>query len=216
MIKVDLHVHTCYSSDSLTPLDTVIEACQYRGLGAVAITDHNVIQGAVALREKAPFPVIVGEEIMTNQGEIIGLFLSERIAKGLSPEEVIAAIREQGGVVYVPHPLDRLRRGPIALRALRSILDQVDALEVFNSRVLLPSDNDRARRLAEAHSIPGGAGSDAHTTREIGRAYVEMAMFDGPVDFLDKLGQGTIFGRLSGVGVNFASTFAKISKKLRR
>ena len=214
MIKIDLHVHTCYSDDSLTPLDTIVEVCRRKGLDAVAITDHNAIEGALALHEIAPFPVIVGEEIKTTRGEIIGLFLSEVIPKGLSPQETIAAIREQGGIVYVPHPLDRVRRSPVGPRVLDSILEQVDALEIFNSRVLLPSDNERARRLAEARGIPGGAGSDAHTAREIGRAYVEMPTFDGPEDFLDKLHRGTIHGRLSFLDVHFYSTYARVREML--
>ena len=216
MMKIDLHVHTCYSEDSLTSLDSVMAACQLRGLGAVAITDHGAIEGALALRARAPFPVIVGQEIKTTEGEIIGLFLSHRVPKRLSPEETIAAIREQSGIVYVPHPLDRVRRSPIRPGALALILDQVDALEVFNSRVTLPSDNDRARQLAETHGIPGGAGSDAHTAREIGRAYVMMPAFDGATDFLENLSKGSVRGRLSFLDVHLASTWARVVKMRRR
>ena len=181
----------------------------------MAVTDHNTVEGAQALAQIAPFPVIVGEEIKTTDGEIIGLYLSESVPRGLSPDDTIAAIRAQGGVVYVPHPFDRVRRSPLGLSSLTSILHEVDALEVFNARVTLQSDNRRARLLAEAHGLPGGAGSDAHTAREIGRAYVQMPLFDGPSDFIQKLGMGTVCGRLSLPDVHFASTWARMRKKAR-
>ena len=215
MIRVDLHVHTCFSEDCVTDLEAVVGACRRAGLGAVAVTDHNTVEGAHALAQVAPFPVIVGEEIKTTDGEIIGLFLSESVPRGLSPGETIGAIRAQGGVVYVPHPLDRVRRSPLGLDSLTAILHEVDALEIFNARVTLQGDNRRARLLAEAHGLPGGAGSDAHTAREIGRAYVQMPLFDGPTDFIQKLGMGTVHGQLSLPDVHFASTWARMRKKAR-
>ncbi|MBC7261726.1 MAG: PHP domain-containing protein, partial [Chloroflexi bacterium] len=122
-IKVDLHIHTCYSPDSLTSLEAVIAAALERGLGALAITDHNAIEGALALQRMAPFPVIVGEEILTAEGDIIGLFLQELIPPKLTPAQTIARIREQGGVVYIPHPFD-FRRSALPEPVLYSLLEQ--------------------------------------------------------------------------------------------
>jgi predicted metal-dependent phosphoesterase TrpH len=214
MMKIDLHVHTTYSGDCLTPFEAIIEACRRRGL-SVAITDHNRIEGALAFREIAPFPVIVGEEIDTLEGEIIGLFLEKGIPRGLTPEETIARIKEQGGLVYIPHPMDRVRRSVLRREALERITDQVDALEVFNARVTFPADNEEARRFAQEHGLPQGAGSDAHTPWEIGRAYVEMEPFNDPQEFLRHLAQGRVVGRLSNPLVHLATTWAKLYKRLR-
>jgi predicted metal-dependent phosphoesterase TrpH len=214
MMKIDLHVHTTYSGDCLTSFEAIIEVCRRRGL-SVAITDHNRIEGALAFREVAPFPVIVGEEVQTLEGEIIGLFLEEGIPRDLSPEETIARIKEQGGLVYIPHPMDRVRRSVLRREALERITDQVDAIEVFNARVTFPADNEAARRFAQEHGLPQGAGSDAHTPWEIGRAYVEMEPFNDPQEFLRHLAQGRVVGRLSNPLVHLVTTWAKLYKRLR-
>ncbi len=189
-------MHTRWSSDSVTGLAQIIRHVAHKGLDGLAITDHNTIAGALALREAAPFPVIVGEEIATTEGEIIGFFLSRPVPRNLSPEETIAAIREQQGVVYIPHPLDRLRREAMGRRVLERVIDRVDALEVFNARNLIPQDNALARRMAAAHGLAMGAGSDAHVPYEIGRAFVEIEPFDSPASFLAALHRG----RIEGVG----------------
>ena len=214
-MKVDLHVHTCYSKDSLTSLEAVIEACRKRGLDKVAITDHNTIAGALALREMAPDLVIVGEEIKTNAGEIIAYFLEEEVPKGLPLQEAIARVRQQGGVVGVPHPLDRLRHEAMELPHLLTIIEQVDLLEVFNARTIFSSDNRRALDLAREQGILASAGSDAHTACEIGRAYVEMPAFNDQEEFLPSLAQGQIVGRLTTPLIHLASTWAKLIKRLR-
>ena len=152
-MKVDLHVHTCYSRDLLISLESVVVTCRQQGLDKVAITDHNTIAGALALREMAPELVVVGEEIKTPAGEIIAYFLEEEIPRGLSPQETIARIRAQGGVVGVPHPLDRLRREAMRWANLMKIIDQVDALEAFNARTIFPADNQRAEELARSAGI---------------------------------------------------------------
>jgi predicted metal-dependent phosphoesterase TrpH len=213
-VKVDLHVHTCYSRDSFTSLDAVIEVCRKRGLDKVAITDHNTIAGALALREMAPDLVIVGEEIKTNVGEIIAYFLEEQVPKGLPPQEAIARVREQGGVVGVPHPLDRLRREAMGLTNLFTVIEQVDLLEVFNARTILPAENRRALELARERGLLASAGSDAHTPWEIGYAYVEMPAFNDKEEFLRSLAQGQIVGRLTIPLIHLASTWAKLIKKL--
>jgi predicted metal-dependent phosphoesterase TrpH len=213
-MKVDLHVHTCYSRDSLTSLETVIETCQRRGLDKVAITDHNTIAGALSLQEMAPKLVIVGEEIKTPAGEFIAYFLEEEIPRGLSLQETIARIRAQGGVVGVSHPLDRLRREAMRWTNLMEIIDQVDALEAFNARTIFPADNRRAEELARQRGLLVTAGSDAHTAAEIGQAYVEMPPFNGKEEFMQSLAQGQIMGRLSTPWIHFASTYAKLRKRL--
>ncbi len=213
--KVDFHVHTCYSKDSRTPLEAVIEACRKRGLDKVAITDHNTIAGALALQKMAPDLVIVGEEIKTEVGEIIAYFLEEEVPKGLPLQEAIARVRQQGGVVGVPHPLDRLRREAIGLTHLLTIIEQVDLLEVFNARTIFPADNRRALELARQHGLLATAGSDAHIAREIGQAYVEMPPFNDKDEFLRSLAQGRVVGSLTTPFTHLASTWAKLIEKLR-
>ena len=213
LIQVDLHVHTCHSSDSLTSLEEVIAAVQRRGLGGVAITDHNSIAGALELQHAAPFPVIVGEEVMTTEGEIIGLFLQECIHPGLTPAETIARIREQGGVVYVPHPFDVYRDSRLCERALMDVIDDVDALEVLNARVTLPAHNERAKNLAQTRHLLCGGGSDAHTPFEIGQAYVEMQPFADKAGFQRSLATGRVGGGLSLPHVHLFSTWAKLQKR---
>jgi len=214
-MKVDMHVHTCYSKDATLSLGTIMETCRRRGLDGVAITDHNTIAGALALKGMASFLVIVGEEIDTTKGEILGFFLKEEIPRGLTPEEAMARIREQGGLVGVSHPLDRLRRSAMRQVALLDILDELDFLEGFNSRVTFPSDNRKAQALAQAHGLPITAGSDAHTAYEIGRAYVEMPPFNGPEDFLESLAQGRIVGHRTPLWIHISTTWTKLRAKLR-
>jgi len=210
-IRVDLHIHTCHSVDSLMTLDEVVEAALAQGLGALAITDHDAIEGALALSRSAPFPVIVGEEVDVGDGEIIGLFLHEWIPPKLGPQETIARIRAQGGLVYIPHPFDS-HRYPLPEPVLLSVLHEVDAIEVLNARVTVPAFNERAADFAREHGLPGGAGSDAHTPGEIGRAYVEMEPFADRDSFLIHLARGRIGGRESRRHVHLYSTWAKIRK----
>jgi len=214
-MKVDFHVHTCYSRDSLTSLEAVIEACRKRGLGKVAITDHNTIAGALTLLEMAPDLVIVGEEIKTDVGEIIAYFLEEEVPKGLPLQEAVARVREQCGVIGVPHPLDRLRREAMGLTHLLTVIEQVDLLEVFNARTTFPADNRRALDLAREWGLLATAGSDAHIAWEIGHAYVEMPAFNDKEEFLSSLAQGQIVGRLTTPLVHLASTWAKLIKRLQ-
>ena len=212
-IKADLHVHTCYSPDSLTSLQDVIMVAQRRGLGALAITDHDAIDGGLTLRRMAPFPVIVGEEIRTSEGEIVGLFLEELVPPGLTPAETVARIEGQGGLVSIPHPFDLVRGSRLRESALRSILDDVDTLEVLNARVMWPAYNLRARRFAQAHGLLMSAGSDAHSPLEIGRAYVDMAPFTDRDSFLRSLATGRVCGTLSWPYVHLFSTLARIQKQ---
>lgn len=212
-IRVDLHCHSRHSRDCLLELETIIAVAQRRGLGALALTDHNTIAGAVELARMAPFPVIVGEEIMTSQGEIIGLYLQETIPAGLAPQAAIAAIREQGGLVYVPHPLDRVRGSRLRPEALQAVIGQADIVETFNARVTWARDNELAAELARSHGLAAGGGSDAHSAFELGRAYVCMAPFAGRDDFLAQLARGRVGGRLSPAPVHVSSMWARRYKK---
>jgi len=214
LIKADLHIHTCYSIDCLTPLEKIVERCLKLGINCIAVADHNTIAGALKLREIAPFKVIVAEEILTPVGEIMGLFLSEKVAQGLSPQETISRIRSQGGLVAIPHPFGRSLPWSANILTSTEVLSQVDIIETFNSRTPFSSSIAKARKLAEEQGKAASAGSDAHTLGEIGRAYVEMPEFDGPDDFLNSLAQGKIFGQKSSYLAHFASTWARIRKHI--
>ncbi len=216
MLKADLHVHTCCSIDCFTPLERIVERCLDLEISCVAIADHNIIEGALKLSEMAPFKVIVAEEVQTTAGEIMGLFLSERVPPGLSPEETIARIKDQGGLVAIPHPFGRSLLGNTNKLTSPHIMSQVDIVEAYNSRTTFTRSIARAQQLAIEHGKAASAGSDAHTASEIGRAYVEMDEFDGPERFLASLARGTIIGRKSGYTAHFASTWARIRKRVLR
>ncbi len=212
MIKADLHVHTCYSTDCLTPIERIVDRCLEIGINCIAVADHNTIAGALKLREFAPFKVIVAEEILTPMGEIMGLFLSEEVPQRLSPQETISRIKSQGGLVAIPHPFGRLLPWNANPLISAEILSQVDIIETFNSRTPFSDSNARAWKLAKEQGKAASAGSDAHTLGEIGRAYVEMPKFDGPDDFLNSLAQGKIFGQKSSYLAHLASTWARTRK----
>jgi glycosyltransferase involved in cell wall biosynthesis len=188
LIDVDLHMHTDHSYDCATPVEVLLAEARARGLGAIAVTDHNEISGAHEAREKAVgVKVIVAEEVKTaNQGEVIGLFIEEKIPRGLTLEETIAEIKRQGGLVYVPHPFDRLHSVP-DYEHLLTVLDQVDAIEVFNPRIAISEFNEEAVRFAAKYRIPAGAGSDAHVPQGLGSVRIRMRDFNGPEEFLESL-----------------------------
>jgi predicted metal-dependent phosphoesterase TrpH len=214
LIKADLHVHTCYSIDCLTPLERIVDRCLEIGINCIAVADHNTIAGALKLREIAPFKVIVAEEVLTPAGEIMGLFLSEAVPRGLSPQETISRIRSQGGLVGIPHPFGRSLPWNANPLTSPEVLSQVDIIETFNSRTPFSNSNARAWKLAKEQGKAASAGSDAHTLGEIGRAYVEMPEFDGPDDFLNSLAQGKIFGQKSSYLAHFASMWARIKNHI--
>jgi predicted metal-dependent phosphoesterase TrpH/glycosyltransferase involved in cell wall biosynthesis len=188
LIDVDLHMHTDHSYDCATPVEVLLAEARTRGLGAIAVTDHNEISGALDARAKADgVKVIVGEEVKTaDQGEVIGLFIEEKIPRGGTLAEVIAEIKRQGGLVYVPHPFDRLHSVP-DYEHLLGVLDGVDAIEVFNPRVAIAEFNEEAVRFAAKYRIPAGAGSDAHVPQGLGSVRIRMRDFHGPEEFLESL-----------------------------
>lgn len=178
----------------MASLQSILRAAKRQGLGGVAITDHNVILEELPERETGGVRLIWGEEVLTTEGEIIGLFLSRPILPGRSPGETIAAIREQGGITYLPHPF-KTTGNPWGEKTLMSILPEIDVIEVLNGRLLDHGANRAAARLAGEAGILAGAGSDAHTAWEVGRAYVEMPDFDGPASFLASLQRGRVMGQ---------------------
>ncbi|MFW6085347.1 MAG: PHP domain-containing protein, partial [Gemmatimonadota bacterium] len=187
----------------------VVERAREVGLDRIAITDHDEISGALEAAEIDPELVIVAEEVRTAEGlDVIGLWLTEWIPPGGSFREVADAIHAQGGVVYAPHPFDARRGADEAF--MDEVADCVDAVEGFNARVHDPSRNERAVEWAARHGLPVGAGSDAHTLGEIGRAQVVLPPFDGPGTFLESLARGRVEGRASSRLVHLASTWAKL------
>jgi hypothetical protein len=204
LIDVDLHMHTDHSHDCATPVEVLLTTARARGLGAIAVTDHNEISGALAARERARelgigVKVIVGEEVKTaEEGEVIGLFIEELIPRGMSLEETVAEIRRQGGVVYVPHPFDRLHSVPDYEHLLKVLAD-VDAIEVFNPRVAIGAFNEEAQRFAAKYRIVAGAGSDSHVAQGLGSVRNRMREFDGPAEFLQSLRDAEILTRPSSL-----------------
>jgi hypothetical protein len=191
-MRFDLHIHTCYSYDSCLSLAQLSRQVLRKGLDGIAVLDHDEIEGALRLRESAPFKVIVGEEIGTTHGGIGALFIEKRIPPHLSAEETIARIHEQNGLVFVPHPLARGVPGRIREDKLRQIVSQVDLIEGYNARTPLATDDRRAREFAAQHNVPATASSDAHFACEIGRAWTEMEDFGTAQEFLASLRQAKL------------------------
>ncbi len=202
LIEVDLHMHTDHSGDCATPVEVLLATAREQGLGAIAVTDHNEVSGALDAQAKAAeydVKVIVGEEVKTaGQGEVIGLFLKEKIPRGLSLAETVAEIKRQGGLVYVPHPFDRMHSVP-DYEHLLPILGEIDAIEVFNPRVAISSFNDEAARFAAKYRIVAGAGSDSHVAQGLGSVRIRMHDFDGPEEFLQSLREADILTRPSSL-----------------
>jgi predicted metal-dependent phosphoesterase TrpH len=198
-VRVDMHLHTMWSGDATTTTDELRDAVTETGVDVLCITDHSTINGAVELRASGALGcrVVVGEEVRTTAGELIGLFLRERLPFGMKPAEAAVAIRAQGGLVYVPHPFDPLRHclAEDALGALARA-GLVDAVEVLNAKVSLAHLNERAAAFAAEHGLAAGAGSDAHEPSALGAAYVEMPDFDDgdPGSFLASLRLGRVVG----------------------
>ena len=210
-------MHTHFSPDSEVSPERMAARCEEVGLDCIAVTDHNTIEGALAVQRIAPFLVIVGEEVRSSGGEITGLFLKEPVPRGLSPTETARKIKGQGGLVSIPHPFDRFRRGVITQRALDEVLPYIDIVEAFNSRNNLSSDDRKAEEFAREHGLLTSGVSDAHTTMELGRTYVEMPEFDGTPDgFKRALAEGTVVGRRMTPLIHVLTTLTKLKKRLAR
>jgi len=211
--KVDLHIHTCASKDSAVRPADAIRAAKRRGLDRICITDHNRIDGALVAKEIAPEFVIVGEEILTTHGEILAFFVSEWVPPFLSHLETLDRLETQGAVISVSHPFDR-HRHPWNDEMLEAILSRLDAVEGLNARSLHAHDNQLSQEFAAMHNLPMTAGSDAHTTVEIGAAYLEMPGFTSAEEFRAGLAGSTIHGRLSPAWVHCITLVNKWRSKL--
>ena len=216
--KIDLHAHTWHSQDSPVSPERLVRSAKRRGLDGVAITNHGRLAGFAAAQEAGgpDFHVIPGEEVYSSAGEIIGLFLHEEIPNGQSPEATCAAIRAQGGVVIIPHPYDRFRKGAIGEAVLDRLVAAglVDAIEVFNGRMVAPMDNRAAKAYATGHDLPMTVGSDAHGTWEYGGSYIAIAPFTDAASFLANLRDATLHPHRSAQWVHLISSVAK--KRRRR
>jgi len=214
LIRADLHVHTGHSVDSYMSYKALIETCLKKNINCIAVSDHGTTRGARDLMKMAPFKVIVCEEVRTPYGEIMGMFLHEDIPDKISVEKTIEFIREQGGLVCIPHPFDIVR--PSAFRnkkKLEEIIDQVDIIEVFNSRSMFPGAESRARDLATRYNKIISAGTDAHSPEEVGYAFVEMPEFTDQSDYLSSLSEGKIHGKKSSPLIHLISTTARLKKR---
>ena len=217
--KIDLHAHTWHSQDSPVSPERLVRAAKRRGLDGIAITNHGRLAGFAAAQAAGgpDFHVIPGEEVYSSAGEIIGLFLHDEIANGQSPEATCAAIRAQGGVVIIPHPYDRYRKGAIGEAVLDRLVAAglVDAIEVFNGRMLVPMDNWAAKKYATAHHLLMTVGSDAHGTWEYGGSYIAIAPFTDAATFLANLRDATLHPHRSAQWVHLISSVAK-KRRTRR
>jgi predicted metal-dependent phosphoesterase TrpH len=212
-------MHTSWSSDCATEPAALVDHAIAQGLGAIAVTDHNVFGGALEAVELARgrgLIVIPGEEIKTDgQGEVIGLFLTEEIPRGLSFADTLAAIREQGGIVYVPHPFDRMHTIPEPA-TLHRHLGEIDVLEVYNARLLFEAYNDEALRFARKYGLLQGAGSDAHVLQGVGTGALRMRRFDGPEEFLLSLRTAEVLRRPKSLAyLQSLKWVAQVKEKVR-
>ncbi len=218
-IVADLHMHTSWSHDCSIEVDELLDHAEAEGLGAIAVTDHNVFGGALEAVEQArrrDLIVIPGEEVKTDgQGEVIGLFLQEEIPRGLSFGDTIAAIREQGGLVYLPHPFDRMHAIPDPV-TLHRHLAEIDVFEVYNARLLFETYNDEAQRFARKYNLVAGAGSDAHVLQGVGTGAVRMRRFEGAEEFLLSLRSAEVLRRPKSLAyLQSLKWVAQVKEKVR-
>jgi predicted metal-dependent phosphoesterase TrpH len=214
-IRVEFHSHTIYSKDSLTTPEKFIAACKKKGIDKVVITDHNTVAGALAAQQLAPELVVVGEEILTEDGEILAAFVKEEIPRGLPAKEVIERLREQDAFISVSHPFDVFRKGHWKLDALLAIKDQVNAIEIFNARCLSPSFNEQAAAFAKEHGLAGTVGSDAHATFELGAATMRLPEFNDAAGLRKSLLDVEYDVARSPSWVRLFSRYAVLRKKIR-
>jgi predicted metal-dependent phosphoesterase TrpH len=207
-LRTELHCHSYRSKDSLLLPQALVAAARRCGLDRLAVTDHNTISGALEAQQLAPELIIVGEEILTTQGELLAYFVSKEVPRGLPPRQAIDRLRAQGAVISVSHPFDYTRRGAWSEAHLREILPFVDAIEVFNSRCATHDPNRRASALAHQVGLPGTAGSDAHAAPEIGHGCLLLPDFVDAPGFRRALEHGEVQGRLSSPFVHVYSRYA--------
>ena len=213
MISVDFHCHTTYSGDSLIELPDLLRVCDRKGIQKLVITDHNTISGALKAMELAPDRFIIGEEILTQQGELLAIFLKEEIPAGLSPQATIDLLHAQGAFISVSHPFDALRHGHWRQADLVNILPGIDAIEMYNSRCLLPRYNLNAIYFAQQHHLLGTVGSDAHSLQEVGASTLTLPDFDDAASLKHSLAFAEPHTHMSAPWVHFSSRYANWRKR---
>lgn len=214
--RAELHCHSNYSRDCHISIAEIVRLCERRSVSIIALTDHNEIDGAIELAGIAPdwLTVIIGEEISTAEGDLIGLYLTEKIPARLPIEETIKLIKKQGGLVLVPHPFDQIRKEALGAAVVERIRLQIDALEVYNSRCIMPRDNRRALIYARQHELVGFVGSDAHTRSEYGRSTVIFSERpDSAAEFKHLLASASRQGRWSNPFVHLETWWVKRRKR---
>lgn len=216
LVRVELHAHTRASKDSLVRPARLIDHCVKIGIDRIAITDHNEIKGALEARKLAPKRVILGEEIETTQGELIGYFMQEWVPPGLPPTAAIERLRAQGAVISVAHPFDTVRSKHWAEEDLLAIVPHIDAIEVFNARCLHNAPNQQAEVFAAQHGLLATVGSDAHSLFEVGRASLHLPDFDDAEGFKAALVNARQTTRLSPAFVHLFSRFAVFYKRIEK
>jgi predicted metal-dependent phosphoesterase TrpH len=213
VLRVEFHCHTQYSKDCLTSPQALVAACHRKGIDRVVITDHNTVAGALLARQLDPELVIVGEEIMTSRGEILAAYVQTEVPAGLSPCETIRRLKQQGAFISVSHPFDTFRAGHWDLSELLAIIPEVDAIETFNARCMLPYFNTRAQDFARQHALPGTMGSDAHAVLELGRALLYLEDFEDAAGLRACLPAGVIRARWSPPWFHLLSRYATLRKR---
>jgi predicted metal-dependent phosphoesterase TrpH len=213
-LKVEFHCHTIFSKDSLVRPRSLVEAARRKGLDRVIVTDHNSTGGALEAQRLAPDLIIIGEEVMTTQGELLAAFVTEELPPGLEPPEAIRRLRAQGAFISVSHPFDVFRSGHWAADDLLKILPLVDAIETFNARCMNMRPNHEAQEFARLHNLAGTAGSDAHTAFELGRALLVLDEFETGQDLKRVIRSARAVTRLSSPLIHLTSRYATILKKL--
>ncbi len=214
MWQIETHCHTYISEDSLARPADLVAAARRKGLDRVVITDHNSITGALAAQAIDPERIIVGEEIMTQQGEILAFFVQEHIPLGLDALQTIEILRQQGAFISVSHPFDQMRGGHWELADLEAIVPLIDAVEVFNARCMRPGYNERSQTFARLHDLPGTAGSDAHALFELGQARLVIPPFRDADEMRAVIREAQVQGKLSPPWVHLASRYAVWRKRM--
>ena len=214
MLRVEFHAHTIYSKDCLVSPEQLVKVCHRKSIDRVVITDHNTIEGARAAQKLDSELVVIGEEIMTTQGEILAAYVKDEIPAGLSPRETVRLLKEQGSFISISHPFDVARSGHWQLDDLLEILPDVDAIEVYNSRCWLPGFNRQAKKFADRMNLPGTVGSDAHSLLELGRAVLLLEGFEGPDGMRKVIRDGKSLVKWSPPWFHLFSRYAVIKKRL--
>jgi hypothetical protein len=214
MLRIEFHCHTIYSKDSLLAPRDLLARCVLAGIDRVVVTDHNGIEGALVAHALDQERVIVGEEIMTTEGELLAAFLKTRVAPGLSPRETVARLRDQGAFVSVAHPFDRWRKGGWNEEDLMAIVPFVDAIETYNSRCMQPADNRSATEFGRRHNLAATVGSDAHTAWELGRSVLLLPRFDTADELRAVIREGQAQTRWSPPWIHLSSRYARFRKEM--